>query len=242
MTGPVRGEIAVSDIAIIGGTGHQGYGLALRWALAGKHIAIGSRDATRAAAAAANIGESLRAVGAVVPVVEGLDNQAAAARAPVVVLTVPLAAQIATMKAIRESIRPGAILIDVTVPLATAIGGRASRVLGLPAGSAAEQVAELAPPGVQVMSAFHFLAADLLAEVTAGGATPMDCDVVACGGDPQAQAVLRELTEAISGTRYIHGGTLAASRLVESTAALLIAINIRNKTRHAGLRVTGLGV
>ena len=132
------------------------------------------------------------------------------------------------------------MLIDVTVPLATAIGGKASRMLSVPAGSAAEQLAEYAPPGVQVMSAFHFLSAELLAETGPDGPAPLDCDVLACGGDPTAQATVRELTECIAGARYIHVGPLVASRLVEAAATMLIAINIRHKRHSAGMRVTGI--
>ncbi len=230
----------MSDVAVIGGTGHQGFGLALRWALAGKSVSIGSRDPQRASAAAERLRETARAAGRAAVAVSGLENAAAAAEAPTVVLAVPLAAQIATIKGLRDHLRPGTVLIDVTVPLATAIGGRASRVLGLPAGSAAEQAAEYSPEGTQVVSAFHALSADLLASVGADGPLPLDCDVVACGGDAAAQEVVRELALAIDGVRYVHAGPLACSRLVESAAALLIAINVRHKVRHAGMRITGV--
>ena len=226
----------MSEIAIIGGTGHEGYGLALRWAMAGKTITLGSRDADRAQQAAERLWTAVAERRDDAPAILGLENGAAAADAPVVVLTVPLSAQIATLKAIREHLRPGTLLIDTTVPLATALGGRASRMLGLPAGSAAEQAAEYAPEGVQVMAAFHFLSADLLADPT----VRLDCDVVACGGDAAAQATVRGLAEAIDGVRYTHAGALIGARLVEATATLLIAINVRHKVRHAGLRLTGL--
>jgi 8-hydroxy-5-deazaflavin:NADPH oxidoreductase len=230
----------MSDIAIIGGTGNQGYGLALRWALAGRSIVIGSRDAERAVGAAEKIRQAVAPLGRDDIQVEGLENGAAAAAAAIVVVCVPLAAQIGTIKAIKDHIALGSILVDVTVPLATAIGGRASRMLGLPAGSAAEQLAEYAPAGVQVVSAFHFLSADLLAEVGPDGPIPLDCDVVGCGGDPRAQEVLRDLALAIDGVRYTHAGPLVASRLVEATATLLIAINVRHKSRHTGMRLTGV--
>jgi NADPH-dependent F420 reductase len=229
----------MSDVAVIGGTGHQGYGLALRWALAGKSITIGSRDAERAVAAAKKIDDGAAGLGKRVTV-DGQQNPEAAASARVVVVSVPLAAQIATIKHIREHLKADTLLVDVTVPLATAIGGRASRMLGLPAGSAAEQLAEYAPAGIQVMSAFHFLSADLLAEIGEGGPIGLDCDVVACGGDAEAQAVIRDLTMAIEGVRYYHAGPLIASRLVEAAATLLIAMNVRHKVRETGLRITGL--
>ncbi|HVC83308.1 MAG TPA: NADPH-dependent F420 reductase [Chloroflexota bacterium] len=230
----------MSDIAVIGATGNQGYGLALRWAMAGKSITIGSRDPERAAAAATKLRDEIGAGGKAAGTIEGRENGDAAAAAPVVVLSVPLAAQITTMKAIKDRIKPGTLLIDVTVPLATAIGGRASRMLSVPAGSAAEQLAEYAPAGVQVMSAFHFLSAELLAEIGPEGPLPLDCDVLACGGDAAAQATVRELAEAIAGVRYLHAGPLVASRLVEAAATMLIAINIRHKRHSAGMRVTGI--
>src|SRR5579864_6006364 len=105
----------MSDVAIIGGTGHQGYGLALRWAVAGKSVTIGSRDAERAEAAAERLRGRVSASGLSSPVIVGLANEAAAADAPVVVVAVPLAAQIATIKAIREHLQPNALLIDVTI-------------------------------------------------------------------------------------------------------------------------------
>ena len=226
----------MSDVAVIGGTGNQGYGLALRWAMAGKTITIGSRDVGRAEEAAERLRDAVAATGRQVPAVAGLGNEAAAADAPVVVIAVPLLAQIATIKAVREHLRPECLLIDVTVPLATAVGGRASRMLGLPAGSAAEQLAEYAPKGAQVLSAFHALSADLLADPAAN----VDCDVVGCGGDERAQGVLRELAEAIQGVHFVHAGPLVASRLVEASAVMLIALNVRHKIRHSGMRITGL--
>ena len=226
----------MSDVAVIGGTGNQGYGLALRWAMAGKTIAIGSRDAGRAEEAAGRLRDAVAAIGRPVPSLVGLGNEDAAGDAPVVVIAVPLAAQIATIKAVREHLRTDCLLVDVTVPLATALGGRASRMLGLPAGSAAEQLAEYAPKGVQVLSAFHALSADLLADPVAS----IECDVVGCGGDERAQGVLRELAEAIQGVHFVHAGPLVASRLVEASAVMLIALNVRHKIRHSGMRITGL--
>lgn len=226
----------MADVAIIGGTGEEGFGLAVRWALAGKAIAIGSRHAERAQAAVERLQDLLTPTGQDVPSLAGLENTAAAADAPVVVISVPLAAQIATIKSIHDRLRTGAILIDVTVPLATAIGGRASRMLGIPAGSAAEQLAEYAPSHAQVVSAFHFLSADLLSDPT----RPLESDVIGCGGDAHAQAVLRELAESIEGVRYIHAGPLAAARLIEASATMLIALNVRHRVRHSGMRITGL--
>ena len=218
-------------IAIIGGTGDQGRGLALRWARAGREVVIGSRDAARATAAA----EELRAALGGGAQLEGASNAEAAAGASTVVLTIPFAAQIATLKEVRERLAPGSLLIDVTVPLEPAVGGRPSRVLGVWAGSAAEQCAELAPPGVEVVSAFHNVAAAVLADL----AHEVECDIIVCGDRKEAKERARPLVAAIPGCRYIDGGVLANSRTVEALTALLIGVNVRYKT-HAGIRITGL--
>ncbi len=225
-------------IAIIGGTGDQGKGLALRWALAGHEIYIGSRDEERARAAAAEM-EALLAkqpAGSVSPgSITGVGNAAAAASSSIVVVTVPFAAQIKTLKDIRDSLQSGALLVDVTVPLEPAVGGRPTRMLGVWAGSAAEQCAELAPPGVTVAAAFHNVAASLLAELD----HPVDCDILVCANDKPARERVRPLVESIPGCRWLDGGVLANSRLVESWTAMLIGLNIRYKA-HTGLRITGI--
>lgn len=226
--------MANQRIAIIGGTGDQGKGLALRWARAGFEVIIGSRDAVRAAAAAEAMRATLGSDGSQA-MIEGAANPEAAASAPIVVLTVPFAAQIATLKEIRERLAVGSLLIDVTVPLEPAVGGKPSRVLGVWAGSAAEQCAELAPPGVEVVSAFHNVSADALADL----AHEAECDVLVCGDSKEVKARVRPLIAAISGCRYVDAGPLANSRTVEAMTALLIGLNIRYKT-HTGIRITGL--
>lgn len=223
--------MSFQHISIIGGTGDQGKGLALRWAKAGYKITIGSRDAERAASAAAEMIELLGGSGEI----DGAANRDAAAKGQILVLTVPFAAQIGTLKEIRESIREGSILMDVTVPLEPAVGGRPSRMLGVWAGSAAEQCAELAPPGVTVVSAFHNVSASVLADLD----HDVDCDIIVCGDDKTAKETVRPLVESIPGCRHIDGGVLANSRTVEAMTALLIGINIRYKT-HSGIRITGI--
>ncbi len=218
-------------IAIIGGTGDQGKGLALRWAAAGYEIVIGSREAARAELAAAE----MRQLIGIETGVTGTANASAAALAGIVVVTVPLIAQIATIKDIRDHLSPGCLLVDVTVPLEPAIGGRPSRMLGVWAGSAAEQCAELAPEGVAVVSGFHNISASLLIE----GSHDVECDVLICGDSRPAKERLRPLVEAIPGCRFVDAGPLANSRTVEALTALLIGLNIRYKS-HTGLRITGL--
>jgi NADPH-dependent F420 reductase len=125
-------------------------------------------------------------------------------------------------------------LIDATVPLAAAVGGRASRTLGVWQGSAAQQTAELVPKQVSVVAAFHNLSADLL-----NGEAPLDCDVIVCSDDANASRLTRDLAAKIPGVRGIDGGKLENARIVEQITALLIGLNIRHKG-HAGVRITGL--
>jgi NADPH-dependent F420 reductase len=217
-------------IAVIGGTGPAGMGLALRWARAGETIIIGSRDEQRAQQAADAI---QRRVGDGANV-SGMENSAACAAADILMLTVPFEGQAALLKKLKPSITPGSILIDATVPLASGIGGRASRTLGVWQGSAAEQAAELVPQEVSVVAAFHNVSAELL-----GGDASLDCDVIVCSDDPDAAQLTRELAVKIPGVRALDGGKLENARIVEQITALLIGLNIRNKG-HAGIRITGL--
>jgi NADPH-dependent F420 reductase len=218
-------------IAILGGTGAEGFGQALRFARAGVAVHIGSRDAAKAQAAAERIRGRLPDA-----VVEGALNNEAAAAAEIVILTVPLTAQISTLKSVRASFRPGAILVDATVPLEAAIGGSATRALTLFSGSAAQQAARSVPEGVAVVAAFHSLGADLLADLD----HPVDSDVLICGDKADAKAAVRELVAMLAGARAVDAGPLENSRLVEGLTALLISLNIRRKAKHAGVRITGL--
>jgi len=217
-------------IAILGGTGPAGTGLALRWARAGETIIIGSRDASRAqrtaAAIQARVGSSAN--------VSGMENSAACAAADILMLTVPFEGQAELLKQLKPAIRPGSVLIDATVPLASSVGGRASRPLGVWQGSAAQQAAELVPKGVSVVAAFHNISAELL-----NGDDPLDCDVIVCSDDAAASQLTRELAAKIPGVRAIDGGKLENARIVEQITALLIGLNIRHKG-HAGIRITGL--
>jgi len=218
-------------IAIIGGTGPQGMGLALRWARAGETVIIGSRDAARAQLAAQKIRE--RVVGAEAQV-SGLQNSAAVAATDLLVLTVPFEGAPALLKQLKPAFRPGSVLIDTTVPLAASVGGRASRTLGVWQGSAAQQTAELVPKGVSVVAAFHNVSAEVL-----NSDDDLDCDVIVCSDDPKATQTAIELAVKIPRLRGIDGGKLENARIVEQITALLIGLNIRYGG-HAGLRITGL--
>jgi hypothetical protein len=217
-------------IAILGGTGPAGTGLALRWARAGETIIIGSRDAQRAQQVAAKIKEKAGNEANI----SGMENSAACAAAGLLMLTVPFEGQAALLKQLKPAITQGSILIDATVPLAAGVGGRASRTLGVWQGSAAQQAAELVPKGVSVVAAFHNVSAELL-----NGDDPLDCDVIVCSDDPDAAQIARNLAAKIPGVRAIDGGKLENSRIVEQITALLIGLNIRHKG-HAGIRITGL--
>jgi len=217
-------------IAVIGGTGPLGAGLALRWARAGEAVIIGSRDPARAQQTAQAIRERAGAPANV----SGTDNASACAATDLLMLTVPFEGQAALLKQLKDAIRPGSILIDATVPLAASIGGRATRTLGVWQGSAAAQAAELVPKGVSVAAAFHNVSADLL-----NGGTDLDCDVIVCSDDPNATAAAMDLATRIPRVRAIDGGKLESARIVEQITALLIGLNIRHKG-HSGLRITGL--
>jgi hypothetical protein len=219
-------------IAIIGGTGAEGSGLALRFAKAGLRVLIGSRNLDRAQAAAREIAAQAGA-----GEVTGHTNPDAASKAAIVILTVPLSAQVETLKSIRTSFTPGAILVDATVPLEIAIGGRVSRTLSLWDGSAAQQAARLSPAGIAVVSTFHLLGAEALKKVD----EQVDCDALICGDNAEAKAAVSKVAERIPGVRAIDAGPLENARFLESAAALLIALNLRHKVNHSGLRITGLG-
>jgi len=224
------GDAPVRPIAILGGTGPAGMGLALRWARAGESVIIGSRDAQRAQLAAVAIEQK-----AGTPVrVRGMENSAACGAADILMLTVPFEAQASLLKQLRPAMTAGSILIDATVPLAAGVGGRASRTLGVWQGSAAQQAAELVPEEVSVVAAFHNVSAELLFADAA-----LDCDVIVCSDDPDASQLTRELAAKIPGVRAVDGGKLENARIVEQITALLIGMNIRHKG-HAGIRITGL--
>jgi 8-hydroxy-5-deazaflavin:NADPH oxidoreductase len=219
-------------VAVVGGTGAEGTGLALRFAKDGGRVFIGSRNQEKARAAALEIAKRAGA-----GEVTGHANPDAVSEASIVILTVPLSAQIETLKSIRGHFSSGAILVDTTVPLEIAIGGRISRTISLWDGSAAQQAARLAPEGVSVVAAFHSLSAGALANLE----KPLECDTLICGDNADAKAKVSELAETIPGVRAIDAGPLENARFLETTAALLIALNLRHKVKHSGLRITGLG-
>jgi hypothetical protein len=220
----------LEPIPIVGGTGALGAGLALRWAMAGRPIAIGSRSAERAEAAAAKLREAVPGAE-----VEGLLNEEAAKRAEIVFLTVPFRAQSENLNNLRDALRPGQILVDCTVPLAAAVSGKATRTLGVWQGSAAQQAQEMVPDGVAVVAALHTVGAPTLADA----GVELDEDVLVCGDRKADKARVARLIELIPGLRAVNAGPLETARIVEQLTPLLISVNVRYKT-HAGIRLTGL--
>lgn len=220
-------------IGIVGGTGPEGSGLAARWAAAGEHIVIGSRDANRAAESA----KLLRARLGSTAKIDSAENGDAVRQCEIVVLTVPFSGHAALLKQLKPHWKPGQILIDTTVPLAASVGGAPSRMLGVWQGSTAQQTRELVPASVAVTAAFHNLSAELLAKDG-----PVECDILVCSDDEEAKRVASELAAKIPGARALNGGKLENARIVESLTALLIGLNVRYKVHTAGIRFTGLPV
>src|SRR5467141_1619858 len=225
--------IMTRRIAILGGTGAEGSGLAYRWAKAGEQVLIGSRDGARAAETAKQLRERIGGAAHI----EGMDNISAAAACDIAVMTVPFSGAAVLLKQLKGVGKPGTVVIDTTVPLAATVGGAATRTLGVWQGSAAEQTRELLPAGVILAAAFQNLGAEVLA-----GDSPVECDVLVCSDDEKAKQVASELVGKIPGARALNGGKLENARIVESLTALLIGLNMRYKVHSAGIRFTGLPV
>ena len=217
-------------VCIIGGTGALGFGLALRLGQAGVPIVIGSRDHGRAQEAANSASERIPSAS-----VTGLQNTDAAQRAEIVVLSVPFRNQAETLINLKPILKPGQLLVDATVPLAAAFGGKATRTMAVWQGSAAEQAQEMAPEGVRVVSAFHTVSAALLRDLE----HELDEDVLICGDRAEDKLKVAGLVDLIKGLRAVDCGPLEMARIVEQLTALIISINVRNKAR-AGIKITGL--
>jgi len=217
---------AKPTIAVLGGTGHEGAGLAARWAKAGFRVVIGSRDGERARVAARRLAEATGGT------VAGAANSDAAAEGDIVVLAVPYAAQSALAEEVRAALE-GKILIDVTVPL---VPPKVARVQLPEGGSAVEALQKRLGEGVRVVSAFQNVSAHQLADLD----HPVDCDVLVAGDDPDAREQVCELARAIGITAW-HAGPLANSAAAEALTSVLIAINKRYKVAAgAGIRITGI--
>lgn len=216
----------MTKIAFIGGTGPEGKGLAYRFALAGHEITIGSRRAERAAEAALEVAE--HASGATV---RGVENGEAARDAGIVILTVPHAAQPASLPALNDAVK-GKVVVSTGVPMEFG-GGRAS-IVRLDEGSAAQQAQTLLPDAT-VVGAFQNLGA---AKLWKDGSA-LDQDVIVCADDDEAKRTVMSLSEEIAGVRAVDGGALANSAYVEGITALLVSIN-RNYKKTTGVQIAGL--
>ncbi|MGZ8632414.1 MAG: NADPH-dependent F420 reductase [Solirubrobacteraceae bacterium] len=217
-------------IAIIGATGALGFGLTLRWGRAGVPLVLGSRDPARAVEAADRARAALPDGH-----FEGHENAEAAAKAEVVVLCVPFRNQSETLTNLKGALREDQLVVDATVPLAAAVGGRATRILGVWQGSAAQQAQEMVPDGVRVLSALHTVSAAACGDLEQA----LDEDVLVCGNHREDKECVMALIDRIDGLRCVDAGRLEMARIVESLTALLISINVRHKA-HAGIKITGV--
>ncbi len=218
-------------IAILGGTGDQGLGLALRFAVAGRPVVIGSRKPERAVKAAEEVMAAVPGAS-----VSGFGNEEATRRAAIVILSVPFEHTAGTVKSIKDSLQAGQILVSMAVPLATAVGDGAVRTLGIWQGSCAELVKSLVPKGIDVVSSFQNVSAHRLRDLD----HEVDCDIVVSGPKDARETVIR-LCDLIPGLRGLNGGGLSNARIVEQMTALMIGINIRYKLPEGvGVRFTGL--
>ena len=212
-------------IAVLGGTGAEGSGLALRWTVKGYDVIIGSRSAERAAATATQLagkaGPGAR--------IRGAANVDAARAASVIVLAVPPTAQVPTAEEVKAEL-DGKLLIDVTVPL---VPPRVDRVQIAGGESAVLALQRRLGAGVRIVSAFQNVAAEHLHDL----AHPIDCDVLVCGDDVQARETVIALAQD-AGMRGLHAGVLANSLAAEALTSVLIAINKRYKVPGAGIRIT----
>ncbi len=213
-------------IAVLGGTGKEGSGLAMRWALNGYRVIIGSRDADRAMSRAGELNTQLG-----VDYLIGKDNATAAAEANLIVLTVPFDAHRATLESVREQLQ-GKTLVDVTVPM----NPPDIRTVFIPPGKSAALIAqELLGSGVKVVAAFHNVSSVKLKDPNG----QIDCDVLVCGDDAEAKADVMHLVEA-AGMRGVDAGVLANSVAAEALTPVLLHINKTYGVKGAGIRITGL--
>ncbi len=214
------------SICVVGGTGAEGSGLALRWAHAGHRVTIGSRDPSKAQEAARELNSILSA-----EQITGTDSRTGVAGAEIVVLTVPFGAQIATVSGLKDALA-GKILIDVTVPL---VPPKVARVQLPESGSAVAAIQAMLGDSVRVVSAFQNVSAHHLKELS----HHVDCDVLICVDDPAAREIVVGLAADI-GLRGVHAGPIVNSAAAEALTSILIAINTRYKVPGTGIRITGL--
>lgn len=212
-------------VAVLGGTGKEGKGLAYRWAKAGYHVHIGSREAAKAEAAASELMDRLQGEA----FIQGMSNFDAARQADIVVLTVPYAAHRSTLEAVKDAVK-GKILIDVTVPL---VPPKVATVQMPKAGSAAQEAREILGADAQVCAAFQNVSHEhLLTDAD------VECDVLVTGSSKEARTETLKLVEAAGLTGW-DAGPLENSVVVEGLTSVLIGINKKYGSAHAGIKITG---
>jgi hypothetical protein len=222
--------MAIDRVTIIGGTGDLGFALGMRWAKAGVHVTIGSREKTKAEAAAERLREQVADAR-----VDGLENPDAAGSCETVVVAVPFSGFVPIYKSISGSLSPESVVIDATVPVEASLGGKATHVFGVWEGSAAQLGQAFVPKGTKMCSAFHTLSASAIEDLD----TPVDGDVLVCGNKDGKQRV-RDLVELIPDLRFVDAGPLENARIIEPITALLIGINHRYGVDRAGIAITGI--
>jgi 8-hydroxy-5-deazaflavin:NADPH oxidoreductase len=222
--------VALEHVSIIGGTGDLGFALATRWAKAGVHVTIGSRDKAKAEAAV----EKLKTI---VPDAnsDGLDNPAAAAASSVVVIAVPFSGFVPIYRAIADSLQENAVVIDATVPVEASGGGKATHVFGVWEGSAAQLGLAFLPKGTKMCAAFHTLSASAVSDLD----SELEGDILVCGSK-QGKETVKALIELMPALRFVDAGPLENARIIEPITALLIGINHRYGTDRAGIAITGI--
>jgi NADPH-dependent F420 reductase len=214
-------------LGIIGGTGQEGKGLAYRWALAGHHVIIGSRNADKALAAVAEIAPLL---GEAAGLLEGMENSAAVAACDIAVVTVPYSAHRVTLEGLKD-VLSGKIVIDVAVPI---MPPKVTKVQMPPAGSVAQEAQEILGDTCSVVDAFQNISHERLME---GG--DVDCDVLVCGKGKAARQVVLGLV-ADTGLRGWDAGQIENAVVVEGMTSVLIGLNIQHKVKASGIRITGI--
>jgi NADPH-dependent F420 reductase len=218
-------------VAIIGGTGDEGFGLAVRLARAGAQVLIGSRSREKGEVAA----EKAREIAGSDASIEGTSNDAAAAASDTVLVTVPFAGQAEIYRSIRDHVRERAVVCDATSPLATVVGRPAWQVVTPWEGSAAEQAKAILPPAVRMVSGFHTISSEALHEFD----RPLDGDVLLCGSDGEAKASIGDLVQTMPNLGWVDAGPLSMARVIERLTALMISVNRAYGTRDAGIRIVG---
>jgi 8-hydroxy-5-deazaflavin:NADPH oxidoreductase len=224
------------SITIVGGTGDEGFGLALRLAAGGEDVIIGSRAQEKGETAATNANERLAGRESA-STVRGMANIDAVAVSDTVFVTVPFAGQADTYRSIKDSFRANAVVCDCTSPLATAVGGRPWQVITPWQGSAAEQANSLLPESVRLVSAFQTVSGEALQDLD----HDLEGDVLVCGGDREAKAIVGALIAKIPNLRWVDAGALSMARVIEPLTAVLVMVNRNYGIRTGGFSVTGRG-